>query len=152
MKKSYLMYGIMGVAVVTLVTGCSTTPKKNAEEMKGIKSRVETLESRVDSVESRQTEADRMASEQAQATSEAPMAKTNIGIRSKGAGTDDIRETQTCLKNAGYYTGKIDGVKGKNTKHAIKEFQKANGLTPDGVVGKKTRELLHTYAQGSGSK
>ena len=59
------------------------------------------------------------------------------------------KDIQTALKNAGFYNGKIDGSKGRSTKKAIKEFQKANGLRADGVVGKKTWELLGKYAEGS---
>ena len=34
---------------------------------------------------------------------------------------------------------------GKTTKKAIKEFQKANGLTTDGIVGKQTWLRLKKY-------
>jgi len=54
----------------------------------------------------------------------------------------DIRQA---LKNAGYYNGTIDGKIGKNTKKAIIEFQKANGLKADGIVGSKTKSLLLQY-------
>ena len=46
-----------------------------------------------------------------------------------------------------FYDGEIDGIKGKRTRKAIREFQSANGLTADGIVGKKTWELLAKYAQ-----
>lgn len=36
----------------------------------------------------------------------------------------------------------IDGIFGKNTEYAVKEFQKDNGLTVDGIVGKNTWEGL----------
>ena len=55
------------------------------------------------------------------------------------------KEIQTALKNANYYTGTIDGKIGPGTKKAIEEFQKANGLTPDGKVGSKTWTLLSTF-------
>lgn len=55
------------------------------------------------------------------------------------------KEIQTALKNAGVYKGKVDGVIGVETKQAIREFQKAHGLTPDGVVGSKTWEKLRDY-------
>lgn len=35
-----------------------------------------------------------------------------------------------------------DGIFGKMTEEAVKEFQRANGLTPDGVVGPKTLDRL----------
>jgi len=54
-------------------------------------------------------------------------------------------EIQTALQNAGFYTGAIDGKIGAKTKKAIAEFQKANGLTPDGKVGPKTWGVLSKY-------
>ena len=41
-----------------------------------------------------------------------------------------------------YYTGKIDGIVGSGTRAAIKKFQKAAGLTQDGVYGAKTDAAL----------
>ncbi|MCX5665501.1 MAG: peptidoglycan-binding domain-containing protein [Candidatus Omnitrophica bacterium] len=76
--------------------------------------------------------------------------KTNVGIKNKGSrqGKEHTREIQTCLKNAGFYKGEVDGVKGRKTRGAIKKFQSANGLTADGVVGKKTWEALNKYTSG----
>jgi len=54
-------------------------------------------------------------------------------------------EIQTALKNAGFYTGNIDGKIGTQTKKAIEEFQKANGLQADGKIGTKTWAALSTY-------
>lgn len=55
------------------------------------------------------------------------------------------RQIQTALKNAGYYMGIIDGKKGPQTKKAIEDFQKANGLEADGKVGLKTWAVLGKY-------
>ncbi len=57
-----------------------------------------------------------------------------------------IRKIQLALKNAGFYKGPIDGKSGEQTKRAIREFQKANKLNPDGVVGKKTWLKLSRYS------
>ncbi|MCM8801338.1 MAG: peptidoglycan-binding protein [Candidatus Omnitrophica bacterium] len=54
-------------------------------------------------------------------------------------------EIQLALKNAGFYTGAIDGKIGPLTKKAIEEFQKANGLQVDGIVGPKTWAVLSRY-------
>ncbi|MDO8661865.1 MAG: peptidoglycan-binding domain-containing protein [Candidatus Omnitrophota bacterium] len=54
-------------------------------------------------------------------------------------------EIQRALKNAGFYTGAIDGKIGAKTKKAIAAFQKANGLTGDGKVGPKTWGALSKY-------
>ncbi|MCM8787895.1 MAG: peptidoglycan-binding protein [Candidatus Omnitrophica bacterium] len=55
------------------------------------------------------------------------------------------REIQIALKNANFYQGPIDGKIGKQTINAIKEFQKANGLKADGIVGYKTWMKLKEY-------
>lgn len=52
---------------------------------------------------------------------------------------------QAALKNAGLYTGKIDGKIGPRTKVAIEAFQKQNGLTADGKVGAKTWDKLKMH-------
>jgi peptidoglycan hydrolase-like protein with peptidoglycan-binding domain len=54
-------------------------------------------------------------------------------------------DVQTALKNAGFYSGEIDGKFGPQTRKAIKEFQKANGLQVDGLAGKKTKTALVKY-------
>jgi peptidoglycan hydrolase-like protein with peptidoglycan-binding domain len=55
------------------------------------------------------------------------------------------QEIQTALKNAGYYTGLIDGKIGPLTKKAIEDFPRANNLQVDGKVGPKTWALLGSY-------
>ncbi|MBU4488997.1 MAG: peptidoglycan-binding protein [Candidatus Omnitrophica bacterium] len=55
------------------------------------------------------------------------------------------KRIQIALKKAGFYNGPVDGKIGKNTKDAIKEFQKKNGLKSDGIVGKKTWAALSKY-------
>lgn len=55
------------------------------------------------------------------------------------------KEIQAALKNAGIYTGTIDGAIGRETKEAIKKFQAANNLNPDGTVGSRTWEKLSIH-------
>ena len=52
---------------------------------------------------------------------------------------------QRALKAAGVYTGRVDGRIGAGTKQAIVEFQKSHGLRADGVLGRKTWDLLKAY-------
>jgi len=53
-----------------------------------------------------------------------------------------IKDCQTALKRLGYVTFKPDGVMGKATVSAIKNFQQANGLTRDGALGPVTRDMI----------
>lgn len=56
-----------------------------------------------------------------------------------------VQEIQQALKNAGIYSGAVDGKAGPKTKKAITEFQQQNNLTADGKVGSKTWEKLKVY-------
>jgi len=55
------------------------------------------------------------------------------------------KQIQAALKNAGFYTGRVDGKTGPLTKKAIEDFQKANNLPADGKVGPKTWGVLSKY-------
>ena len=52
---------------------------------------------------------------------------------------------QTALRNAGFKPGLIDGKMGKLTFSALKKFQEANRLTPDGRLDKQTWALLRNH-------
>ena len=67
------------------------------------------------------------------------------------AGTVTLREgdegenvyiLQAYLFELGYYTGRIDGRFSAETTEAVKAFQRANGLTADGIAGKGTQSKL----------
>ena len=69
----------------------------------------------------------------------------------QGSKGENVKTIQTKLKNWGYYKGSVDGVFGSETKKAVISFQKKNGLTADGVVGKKTLEALGISDKSSSS-
>ena len=58
---------------------------------------------------------------------------------------------QTALKSLKYYTAEITGHFGSKTEDAVKRFQKDNGITADGVVGKTTMDKLNEKYSGSSS-
>lgn len=49
-----------------------------------------------------------------------------------------VQELQRLLKSAGFYTGSVDGKFGDGTQESLLAFQKAAGLSADGVAGKQT--------------
>ena len=55
-----------------------------------------------------------------------------------------VKAVQKRLKSLGYYTGSVDGDYGNGTKSAVKAFQKANGLTVNGVANSKTVNKLNS--------
>jgi uncharacterized protein (TIGR02594 family) len=58
--------------------------------------------------------------------------------------SNTIRNIQDVLKSKGFDPGSIDGIWGRNTIAAIRNFQTANKLPVDGVLGPTTRDLLFT--------
>ncbi|MCM8792503.1 MAG: peptidoglycan-binding protein [Candidatus Omnitrophica bacterium] len=53
-----------------------------------------------------------------------------------------VEEIQTILKNANFYSGRIDGLMGARTRQAIKKFQKEKEITPTGIIDEQTYSLL----------
>ncbi len=58
-----------------------------------------------------------------------------------------ILAVQQALKAAGFDPGKLDDRAGEKTWEALKKFQKAKGLNPDGRVGLKTMRELAQYLE-----
>ncbi len=63
---------------------------------------------------------------------------TVFALSKIGSTGQEVTNIQTRLKNWGYYSGSVDGIYGTRTVSAVKEFQRKNGLTPDGVAGPAT--------------
>jgi peptidoglycan hydrolase-like protein with peptidoglycan-binding domain len=60
----------------------------------------------------------------------------------RGDRNDDVADLQSMLNERGFETGTPDGVFGRNTERAVKEFQDSAGLGVDGIVGKNTWSAL----------
>ena len=64
----------------------------------------------------------------------------NLGIGAKGK---EVRKLQEKLIEMGYLPeGSADGAYGRQTYNAVKKFQYYNGLTADGVAGRRTQTNL----------
>ncbi len=57
------------------------------------------------------------------------------------------RELQQTLTDLGHDTRGVDGIFGANSRAALKSFQAANGMTPDGYAGRRTYEAVMARAQ-----
>lgn len=55
---------------------------------------------------------------------------------------ENVLRMQRILKLLGHYDGELDGSYGPKTTEAVKAFQNAVGLVPDGVAAPKTMEAL----------
>ena len=56
-----------------------------------------------------------------------------------------VRQLQFKLGLAGYYVGDLDGDYGAAPTRAVTDFQKANGLDPDGKCGPKTQAVIEGW-------
>lgn len=58
----------------------------------------------------------------------------------------DVTEVQQLLQQQGFFSGPITGYFGSITRNAVLQFQQANGLNPDGIVGQDTQSILFNSA------
>lgn len=66
-----------------------------------------------------------------------------------GSSGDMVKQIQIRLINLGLLTGAADGVYGNKTAAAVREFQRNNGLSVDGIVGSQTLSLLGLNGESS---
>lgn len=66
---------------------------------------------------------------------------STLQMGSRGTAVTTLQKNLTSL---GYDTKGADGIFGNNTKTAVLEFQKAYGLTADGIVGTATQNQINT--------
>lgn len=63
---------------------------------------------------------------------------TAFALSKIGSRGTEVTNIQSRLKNWGYYKYTVDGIYGWRTANAVKEFQRKNGLTADGIAGPAT--------------
>lgn len=63
----------------------------------------------------------------------------------------EVSQLQAQLKAAGFYDGPVTGVYGELTLEAVKAYQQAQGLTPDGIYGSRTQARLEGRSAGDRS-
>lgn len=153
---------MVGVILIGSLIGCATTQKPTTAGQLQI--RVAHIESQLDDqsqdiLQLQSTVEELSQRDRAASVSSAPINKTQLTgkSRSKPAAEPKSKyhqilrvpvtpqEVQTRLKNAGYYSGAIDGKLGSGSKRAIKEFQTDHDLESDGIIGKKTWAELKNY-------
>ena len=142
---------LLAALAVLNLAGCATTRRSQVDlEIQQLHTRIRQLEReaqqkdrKISGMES-ELQNIRAGSEEVKVVKIGSEKKTKKkeGVRSYQITPENI---QLALKKAGFYNGLIDGKIGTGTKKSIKEFQKANGLTADGVVGKKTWAELSRF-------
>jgi murein L,D-transpeptidase YcbB/YkuD len=144
MKGWYM--GLLTLTVVTL-TGCAGT---RGAQLRNMQTQIAYLEGRVQAIEQQTGIVESKAWNQREDVSylRGRVEGMQAGFGQSGRATaikSTPKRIQTALKNAGYYTGSVDGKIGPQTKQAIKEFQRTHGLSVDGKVGPKTWTQLAQY-------
>lgn len=65
-----------------------------------------------------------------------------------GSRGTQVMKIQAVLRKIGYNLNTIDGIYGRETEQAVKNFQKNNGLAPDGIIGSNTYRVLRDFILG----
>lgn len=79
---------------------------------------------------------------------------TSSGYKTLSSGSrgNAVEELQENLNYLGYSCGTVDGDYGAKTANAVREFQRKNGLSVDGIAGPKTLEAINKKIASSGTK
>jgi hypothetical protein len=77
-----------------------------------------------------------------------PRPRSPVRVLKRGAQGPAVVALQRALARLGYYAGRIDGQYGAGTEGALSRFQTSSGLTPDGILGPKTRRALESTLKG----
>jgi N-acetylmuramoyl-L-alanine amidase len=64
---------------------------------------------------------------------------------------DDVGELQALLARIGFDPGRVDGIFGPSTAHAIEDFQHNSGLSVDGIGGPDTIRALQVLNRQTGT-
>jgi len=146
MLRKTLVFSLLIIFLVSL-SGCATGRKKTDLEIQGLRNQISVLETQIlskdEEINSLKESLSRVQETQQQEVTVKKVSKKKIIGEVKSR--PNAKQIQIALENAGYNPGAVDGRMGKQTRDAIKAFQKANGLVADGKVGKQTWNLLRGY-------
>lgn len=141
MLRKISVFLILMVFILGL-NGCATARKQKEMEIQGLRNQISVLEAQIQSK-------DEQINSLSEALNKATTKKETAAAKNKVIGEVKSRprpkQVQIALRNAGYNPGAIDGRMGKQTRDAIRAFQKANNLSADGKAGKRTWALLKEY-------
>ena len=126
---------ILGILTVT-TSGC-VSKGRHDREVASLQGQITQMD-----IALRAQEAQRLQSAQAPALTGS---FTGVTYRTPAGFEIPALEIQKALKNAGYYSGDVDGKIGPDSREAIRSFQRDNGLTADGVCGKQTWNKLKIH-------
>lgn len=136
-----LVFFILGIS------GCATARKQKDLEIQGLKNQISVLESQIQSrdeeINNLKETLVKQQEKEAQGIQTKPSAKKKAISEVKSR--PKTKQIQIALTNAGFYSGRIDGKRGPQTKEALKAFQKAHNLPESGKCDKGTWSQLKDY-------
>lgn len=136
MAGKIIIFFLLGIFIFSF-SGCATAAKSTYLETQGLRNQISALEA-----ESQSKDEEISALKEALSKSlEEKESTKKEAIKARPS----PKQIQIALKNAGYNPGKIDGKIGRQTKDAIRVFQKANNLALTGKINDETWELLKAY-------
>jgi peptidoglycan hydrolase-like protein with peptidoglycan-binding domain len=138
-NSSFMIYALSSFI---LISGCQTLRKEKDLEIQGLRNQISVLEAQI---QSKDEEIDSLREELRKVAAEKAMQASKKKIIAEVKSRPNAKQIQIALSNAGYDPGPVDGKMGRQTRQAIKAFQRANNLTVDGRAGKKTWALLKKY-------
>jgi len=127
------------------LSGCATFNKKADLEMQGLRNQISVLETQITAKDTEITSLREDLSKCLEQKNTAAQALEKKAPAQEIKSRPKMIQIQTALKNSGVYFGSIDGKTGKETRGAIKAFQRQHGLAADGKVGRQTWALLKEY-------
>ena len=71
-------------------------------------------------------------------SSTGPTHVKNLPVLKYGSRGEYVKSWQNFLNLNGFFCGAADGIYGRNTERAVKDWQTAHNLTADGIIGPKT--------------
>lgn len=140
MVRKAVIFSIVFIFLISL-SGCATARKRKDLEIQGLKNQISVLEAQLQDKDLEISNLREELSKPAGETETLSKKKVVPEVKSHPS----VRQIQTALRNAGYNPGSIDGRMGRQTRDAIRAFQRANNLSADGKVGKRTWVLLGEY-------
>lgn len=130
LRKGLILVLLAGF--VFSLSGCATGRRQKEMELQRLRNQISVLEAQI------QAKDEELSSLKGRMS---PRSKVIGEVKSR----PKAKEIQLALRNAGYNPGAIDGRMGRQTREAVRAFQRANNLSVDGKVGKQTWNLLKEY-------
>ena len=140
----------IGIIFLGAMSGCVSTKRHN-RDVGVLQSQIGQLSNQVTQLEQQEKKSfwGGLKQKPVGESMEAGAGTSSLTYRTPSGFELPAADIQRALAGAGFYQGEVDGKIGPDTRQAIREFQRSNGLTADGICGRKTWELLQPYLTNS---